>query len=131
MAESSTQVALGARKQIQTAVCVWRFAARPSERQLPAAGRRPFRLFVGFLEPARPARLGWDRGSDVRVTSQIFWASALGGARSTQPGYKVSQLRPPREGSVEQRRAQATQPGLKRAKIGILLNWCFREDEKE
>ena len=33
--KGSTQVALGAHKQIQAAVCVWRFVARPSERRLP------------------------------------------------------------------------------------------------
>ena len=43
----------------------------------PASASRPllppalFVFFVGFLEPARPARLVWNRGSDARVTSQI------------------------------------------------------------
>ena len=30
-----------------------------------------FSSFVGFLEPARPARLVRNRGSDIRVISQI------------------------------------------------------------
>ena len=68
--KGSTQVALGAHKQIQAAVCVWRFVARPSERRLPLLPPA-FSSFVGFLEPARPARLVWNRGSDARVTSQI------------------------------------------------------------
>ena len=72
VAEGSTQVggSWGARKQIQTAVCVWRCAARPSERQLPAAAAGLFVLFY-FLEPARPARLVWNRGSGARATPQI------------------------------------------------------------
>ena len=69
MAEAEAgQVALGARQQIQTAVCSARAHSRLSALLLLPA--RLFSVFVGFLEPARPARLVWDRGDDVRVTSQ-------------------------------------------------------------
>ena len=70
--KGSTQVALGAHKQIQAAVCVWRFVARPSERRLPLLPPA-FSSFVGFLDrPPREVRLGvfvsrldsgWDDGS--------------------------------------------------------------------
>ena len=56
--------------------------------------RRLFSSFVGgFLEPARPARLvsGVMAGVESRQWRQSdvpgFWASALGGARSAQPGH--------------------------------------------
>ena len=81
MAEGSTQVALGGSQADPNS-----FASRPSERQLPAAAAGLF-VFCWFFR-TRPPGPAWVvsrqwRQSDV----PDFWASALGGARSTQPGY--------------------------------------------